>query len=319
MIFTLVATVKDEGPYLWEWVAYHRMIGFNNIIIFQNDSSDGTHEILSEMQKHELIVYKYNRAKRGGHQVQAYKRAARQQEYLQADFAMALDLDEFLLIHTGNGTLTDFMKATSDFDCAYINWRKFGSSHRETPTDELVTAAFLRCAPQARIKTSVEPFKSLYRRAAYSRPGIHQPVSEKDPTDNLKIINGSGLDSSAFTVRNFQCSDPRMCSLAQVNHYIVKDVTSFVLKSYKGSAHQANRAIDQKYWKGRNNNREEDTRMLARQELLHSEMHRINQMTGGKLLDLTAKARSYHASAFQQAIANEWAKELFAFCAAHND
>ena len=35
--FTLVSTVKDEAPYLWEWVAYHRMIGFNDILIFQND------------------------------------------------------------------------------------------------------------------------------------------------------------------------------------------------------------------------------------------------------------------------------------------
>ena len=33
---TLVATVKNEGPYLWEWVAHHNSIGFDNIVIFQN-------------------------------------------------------------------------------------------------------------------------------------------------------------------------------------------------------------------------------------------------------------------------------------------
>jgi hypothetical protein len=33
---SLVATVKNEGPYLWEWVAHHNSIGFDNIEIFQN-------------------------------------------------------------------------------------------------------------------------------------------------------------------------------------------------------------------------------------------------------------------------------------------
>ena len=47
---TLVATVKNEGPYLWEWVAYHKSIGFDNIVIFQNDSNDMTHGILHEMR-----------------------------------------------------------------------------------------------------------------------------------------------------------------------------------------------------------------------------------------------------------------------------
>ena len=33
---TLVATVKNEGPYLWGWVAHHKSIGFDNMVIFQN-------------------------------------------------------------------------------------------------------------------------------------------------------------------------------------------------------------------------------------------------------------------------------------------
>ena len=33
---SLVATVKNEGSYLWEWVAHHNSIGFDNIVIFQN-------------------------------------------------------------------------------------------------------------------------------------------------------------------------------------------------------------------------------------------------------------------------------------------
>ena len=41
MQFTLVTTVRNEGPYLWEWVAHHRMIGFDIMIVFQKFSYDG--------------------------------------------------------------------------------------------------------------------------------------------------------------------------------------------------------------------------------------------------------------------------------------
>ena len=33
---TLVATVKNEEPYLWEWVAHHNSIVVDNTVIFQN-------------------------------------------------------------------------------------------------------------------------------------------------------------------------------------------------------------------------------------------------------------------------------------------
>ena len=33
---SLVATVKNEGLYLWEWVAHRNSIGSDNIVIFQN-------------------------------------------------------------------------------------------------------------------------------------------------------------------------------------------------------------------------------------------------------------------------------------------
>ncbi len=85
MQFTLVTTVRNEGPYLWEWVAHHRMIGFDNIIVFQNDSDDGTDQILRLMQAQGLVRYFYNRAGPGKHQINAYFRGARQAEYLAAD------------------------------------------------------------------------------------------------------------------------------------------------------------------------------------------------------------------------------------------
>ena len=46
---TLVGTVKDEGPYLLEWISYYKMIGFAQIFVASNDSQDMTREILDTL------------------------------------------------------------------------------------------------------------------------------------------------------------------------------------------------------------------------------------------------------------------------------
>ena len=54
---TLFAIVKDERRYLLEWVAYHRLIGFDRIRIYSNDCSDGTDELLDRMQAAGLVEH----------------------------------------------------------------------------------------------------------------------------------------------------------------------------------------------------------------------------------------------------------------------
>lgn len=314
MTFALVATVKDEGPYLWEWVAYHRMIGFQNIIIFQNDSTDGTHEILAEMARQNMVTYKYNRAPRGCHQVRAYTRATRQQGYQVADYVMALDLDEFLVIHAGDGTLPALFNAMPEFDCAYINWQKFGNSGFVAPQNGLITENFIRCENPADMAVRVEAFKALFRRTAYERPGVHIPRAHEAGADDLRIVNGSGLPPDAFETRNFQCSDPGLKRFAQINHYIVRDASSFILKSAKGSAHQANRNIDHRYWKNRNKNEAEDIRLSSKAPKLRAAMQEMDRLTEGRLGALTKQARAHHRRGIEAALAEDWARNLYELC-----
>ena len=42
----IVGCMKNEGPYIVEWVAYHRAIGIDNFLIYTNGCDDGTSEIL---------------------------------------------------------------------------------------------------------------------------------------------------------------------------------------------------------------------------------------------------------------------------------
>lgn len=308
----LIATAKNEGPFIWEWVAHHLSIGFDSLIIFQNDSDDFTHEILKELQRIGLIKYKYNKAGIGRHQVRAYTRAARQPEYLAAEWAMALDLDEFLFIKTGDGTLDCLLSEIPDSDEIMINWRMFGSSGHVSMAPDLVTRRFTAAELGHVVKTNVQPFKTFFRRSSFERAGIHKP---RHPTrDELKKYNGSGLPLSEFNVRNFQCSDPKCRALAQVHHYLVKDPQSFVLKNVRGSAHQAHRDVSFDYWRKGNRNRELDLTAMRFETRLQSKMLEIDRLSEGKISELTAKAYRAHELAFSKAIQNEHSMELYQYC-----
>ena len=45
----VLSTMKNEGPFVLEWVAHHRAIGFDGFVIFSNDCTDGTDRILDRL------------------------------------------------------------------------------------------------------------------------------------------------------------------------------------------------------------------------------------------------------------------------------
>jgi hypothetical protein len=239
----LVATAKNEAPYLLEWVAHHLELGFDDILLYQNDSDDLTHETMTLLQEMGVVAYADNRAAPGRHQIRAYLRASRLPAYKAADWVIALDLDEFLVVKTGDGRLADLLAALPDADVIRLNWRVFGSSHHRQLSQDLVTDRF-RLTGHGVDADRLQPYKTLFRPEPFLRPGVHRPPPREGVDESgLRVLNGSGLALPDFRELNFNCTDPGAARLAQINHYMVRDLASFTLKTMRGSAHQSNRAI----------------------------------------------------------------------------
>ena len=49
MRITSITPMKNEAPFLLEWVAYHRLIGVNDILVFTNHCTDGTDLMLERL------------------------------------------------------------------------------------------------------------------------------------------------------------------------------------------------------------------------------------------------------------------------------
>ena len=57
MKITAVTTQKNEGAFLLEWIAYHKIIGFTDIVILSNDCEDGSDEMLDHLSKSGEIIH----------------------------------------------------------------------------------------------------------------------------------------------------------------------------------------------------------------------------------------------------------------------
>ena len=281
----LVTTVKDEGPNILEWIGYHRMIGFTDIVVFQNNSFDTTEKTLHALSEMGVIRYFNNNFRKPGlraaFQNRAYRRAARLPDYAAARWCMALDGDEFLRVNTGQGRVQDLIAAVEDADEVRLNWRVFGSSHLRELDNRMVTERFTLANEITLPARHPMPVKTLFRTDRYELPGIHMP---KRPATGDRIIrNGSGRRIEEVTVRGFQVTDPDPYRLAQVNHYMVKDSDSFLMKSARGSSSHPDRAIALDYWKKRNVNHQQDRTLASLADAIRSELRQLDRASGGLL------------------------------------
>ena len=281
----LVATIKNEGPNILEWVAHHRLCGFDRIQIFQNDSTDTTEQTLHTLYRLGVIEFFQNRDAGDAYQRRAYRRASRSASFAQSDWCMVLDGDEFLNIKTGAGKVTDLIDACpDDADAILVNWRVFGSNGHREFGGELVTERFTQAEPAEAIESQPTPFKALARTAAFGKPGVHVPRDPKK--DNPIFCNGSGLYEDQFQISNWRSTDPLGRQYAQVNHYMLRDLPSFLLKHARHSEMEKDRDIGLTYWEKHDRNEEEDTSLASHAFELWSEMKRLNDMSEGKLLRL---------------------------------
>lgn len=263
--------MRDEGPFLLEWVAYHRAIGFTDIIVCTNDCVDGSPDLLDRLQALGSVVHIPHHVGPGEKpQLAAYARAEDYLPELRPDWVMVLDADEFLNIHVGAGRVDDLVAAVPDATAFLVNWRIFGSAGQPHWEPGFVTERFTRAAPREHgVNLS---FKTLFRKYdAYSCILMpHQPrypVSSRQP--ELMYIDGGGRVLPAYfhdeSRDAFLQSEPGRVSwaLAQVNHYNTRSRDDYRVKHHRGGGLDLDWEQDE-WWPVFDRNEEADVSIKAR-------------------------------------------------------
>ncbi len=250
----IVGCMKNEAPYIVEWVAYHRAIGVDNFIIYTNGCEDGTSELLDRLQAMGVLQHRNNDDWKGNSpQQHALNQSLNEDVVKNADWLIHIDVDEFINIRCGNGTLADFFARVPDATNVAMTWRLFGHNGVTELRDELVIEQFDTCAPKYCPKPhTVWGFKTMFRNiGAYEKISCHRPNKlDEAMRGDVFWVNGSGQPMGDAVKDNGWRSSKASIGydLLQLNHYALRSAESFLIKRQRGRALHVDRSIGINYW-----------------------------------------------------------------------
>jgi hypothetical protein len=282
----IVTTMKNEGPFILEWIAWHRAIGVDDFLIYTNDCTDGTDTLLELLQRKGLVQHRDNpfRAMDLKPQHAALQAAEDEDIIRQSGWSICMDVDEFINIKLGDGRLPTLYaamdRALPGANMISLTWRLFGNAEVHAYEDRFILEQFTRCAPEViRKPHQAWGFKTLFRNIdIYRKLGVHRPKGLRpDLWSQVRWLNGSGRPMPETMFRNGWRSTLETYGYdwVSLNHYAVRSAESFLVKRDRGRVNHVDRDQGLNYWFRMNHNAQQDASILARLPLLRAEWDRL--------------------------------------------
>lgn len=304
-----VTSVRNEGPYLLEWIAHHRAAGVTDFLIFSNDCDDGTHEMLEALQVAGIICHVPHEPKPGKSiQWQALRQAWRHPLRKKADWILVSDVDEFLNIHVEGNSLPALVdRVPEDTDAIALPWRLFGHNDVVGIEDVPVTEQFTSAAPaDLQFPISASLFKTLFRaKGPFNQLGVHRP-KQKDPEKaGLPVF----VDGSGQPVHPFLARFPQRLSLfdlgvgrdlVELNHYAVRSAAAFIIKCDRGLPNRAHKPVDLSYWIERNFNSVPDSSVSRMRPATEEAEKELRAVPG--VVELHEQSVAWHRARFNELV-----------------
>jgi Glycosyl transferase family 2 len=247
--YTVITTMKNEGAFLLEWVAHHKAIGFDAIVICTNDCADATRTMALRLEEMGLVRHHATKPWAATSiQRSALKQVRRYAEVTEADWLYVCDADEFLVVKLGDGSVQALVAAASaGVEVIPVPWRTFGPDGQRDYRPGRITQQFVRAQSMPRPVTIAPVYpKSLFRGLGnLHRIGVHQPVPRPDLGRELVTEAPGGQPVVRQRHPMFVQADYRF---AQMNHYCLRSRDSFLVKRERGRVNHVGQGMDLEYW-----------------------------------------------------------------------
>jgi hypothetical protein len=232
----LIAIAKNEGPYIREWVVYHKKVcGFSEIFVYENDSTDNTRSELDNMAAEGLCSWKpWPRSEHNPPQQKAYWDAEKKRKK-EWDWMCLLDVDEFLVLRTNEQIGKFVSRFDEETGSISFNWAIFYSTDKKRTTEPVIKRVNY-CYGDSHVKT-------IARTKAIANAGIHAFWLLKNK--GYKYMHCSGREYQLGGrvdgyLEMTMCRDPKVficdASVAHINHYMMKSEEEVEARDKRGRA-----------------------------------------------------------------------------------
>lgn len=304
-----VTTMRNEGPYILEWLAHHIGAGVSDFLVYSNDCEDGTDEMLALLDRAGILTHVPQVLKPGKSiQWQALQAAWKHDVRKDVDWVLVSDVDEFLNIHVGNHGIADLLDAVPEkTDAVVIPWRLFGHNGRRSFDDEPVTQQFTASIPgDALYPPAASFFKTLFRaKGPFNQLGVHRPKQKPPEKAGLPVmVDGSGdrlpweFAATPQRISLYDISNGR--SLVEMNHYAIRSAAAFLIKRARGLPNRSGKKVDLSYWVERNFNTEENTSIHVMSDATQGALDRLRAVPG--VAELHDRAVQWHKNKFEELV-----------------
>jgi hypothetical protein len=217
----ICAIFKDEAPFLLEWLAFHRMVGIDLFVLYDNGSSDGGSELVrgSSFARNVTLI---DWPERPG-QLSAYNHF---RINYAARFAWAafIDIDEFVMPLAGSSIRSILMRPTyARYAQVLLQWLVFGPSGHERRPAGLVIENYTQRLP--------ETAGACRHVKAIVRPSMLCGI---DYTPHAAECSGPACNSGGIEVLPYAIQPTECHSNMLVHHYFTKSREDWQIKRRRG-------------------------------------------------------------------------------------
>jgi hypothetical protein len=218
-----IATIfKDEGPYLQEWIEYHRMVGVEHFWLYNDASKDNWQDVLQPYISAGIVEVIDWPVPTFKHFIECQRNAFR--DALKKSIGITkwlalIDIDEFL-IPAKEKTVTECLKKNfADAAGVYINWRHFGTGGITLKEGESLLFRLTACSNAYHPNNSVG--KSIVRPEC-TRPDELWNIHHYPLKPDTYYYNGNAQQLS-FVGLDLKLDGKVHNKFIRLNHYTMRD------------------------------------------------------------------------------------------------
>lgn len=258
----IATCMKDEGPFILEWIAWHKAMGVTDITVFTNDCSDGTDLILDRLAELGQVQHLPNPAFAFGStafQPVALNYAHQLRAMREADFFISMDVDEFLNVRVGDHSLGALFDATGAFDVLSVSEVNHGCNGHEHYEPGWLTELFpghqTTTPGKFRSRRGVKSIVRLSERVEKLRN--HRP-DMRDDQGPILWLDGSGRVTPHFMADRSENGHDcrRSFDLVRLEHFPLRSLDSYLAKMFRGDVVVQGKQVSRTYWRTRNKQEE---------------------------------------------------------------